>query len=164
MYRTDLPFVTKGIVDTFGVILPYFEFSMSLGTHLTRCWVGFEEVGGAELKIAEGKARKWGQIDIFLAIFLKWSLDLGVRPAKIAYDVFSEFELGETIGIGIHPRTAKLYITKNGEMLKSEVTQLRDHMGEKEFPTIRLSGGPCKFTLNLGAGEDPFLFSPYSYK
>jgi hypothetical protein len=89
---------------------------------------------------------------------------LGPRPERIAYDVFEEFKLGDTIGLGLHPRTVKLYITRNGEMLKSEIDPLSDHIREKSFPTIRLSGGPCKLNLNLGTGEDPFEFSPYSYK
>ncbi len=132
---TDNPFFVNGIVDTFGVLLPYFELTVGLATARTELWVGFLNVGGAEL-ISKS------------------------RPAHFGSDIFAQFDVGDVIGIGINAKTRHLFISKNGELLKGEVVPLRsDTMTEQ--PAVRLGGGPCKFYINFG--EDAFAYSPYSY-
>lgn len=45
-FRADRPFLLQGIVSSFGVVLPYFEFRIELATKKTYFWGGFDEIGG----------------------------------------------------------------------------------------------------------------------
>jgi hypothetical protein len=112
--------------------------------------VGFLNVGGAELKRG--------------------------GPAHIGFDIFDSFEVGDVIGIGIFPKTRKLFISKNGELLKGELVSV-DPKSVKglfclfvcldktqhfaELPAARVRG-VCKFSVNFGDSA-AFAFSPYTY-
>jgi hypothetical protein len=134
-YSANAGFYVNGLVDAFGIILPYFEVTVGLATAKTEMWVGFLNVGGAEL-VHKG------------------------RPAHFGYDIFAEFDVGDVIGIGINGKTRHLYIAKNGELLRGELVPVKPD-SVKEVPAVRLGGGPCKFHVNFG--EEAFAYSPYSY-
>jgi hypothetical protein len=134
-YSADSGFYVNGVVDAFGIILPYFEVTVGLATAKTEMWVGFLNLGGAEL-VCRG------------------------RSAHFGYDIFADFEVGDVIGIGINVKTRLLYVAKNGELLRGELAPVKPD-SVKEVPAVRVGGGPCKFYVNFG--EDSFSYSPYSY-
>ncbi len=83
------------------------------------------------------------------------------RPAHIGFDIFDTFEVGDVIGVGIYPKTRKLFLSKNGELLKGELVQVSDK-SIKEMPAVRIKG-VCKFSVNFGNGSTAFEYSPYHY-
>ena len=143
--RSNVPFPLSGVIDTYGVILPYFELTVTLATKKSFLWVGFDEIGGAELR----KPASVGS-------------NKPVQTSNISFDTFGSFDVGDTVGIGIDAARKVLYITINGDVSRSDVPCERQGSGFG-YPTVRLKGGPVKFAVNWGGGSTPFAFSPYSF-
>jgi hypothetical protein len=72
---------------------------------------GFLNVGGAELKRG--------------------------GPAHIGFDIFETFEVGDVIGIGLYAKTRKLFLCKNGEVLRGEIVEV-PASSVKELPAVRI--------------------------
>ena len=131
VFYTDKPFKLDGVIDTFGFICPYFEIQVQLIAPNTYLWIGFEEIGGAALK----------------------------DSSNLSYDCFYHFRVGDVIGVGVHHKTKKMYITKNGEMEKENVCEVTDEKIKETRICIKIRGGACKFNVNFG--DQLLQFSPF---
>ena len=139
LFLADLPFDVAGRVAAYGMVLPYFELTVELATRHTDLWAGFPGVGGAELVTGSGA---------------------GTSRRHLSSDTHAEFGVGDVLGVGINPRTRRLYFCRNGQVVKAEAVAVPEGVKQQK-PAVRLRGAPCKFLINLG--DTPFAFAPFSY-
>lgn len=116
-----------------GIVLPYWECTVTLATPKTYVFMGFEVLGGFSMNAHESDG------------------------------AFFSFSVGDTVGIGINSarhvyftRNGKLLEHANKKLIVPVAPSLTI-----DVPVMRIRGGACVFRANFG-DDAPFAFNPFA--